>query len=128
MKQDFKSTEKRLSILTDSERKIIYSLPNFTNLERRHYFDLEKIEEDIVHNKLNGLNSKLYFILQLGYFKCSSRFFKFSFDEVVEDIEYILGKFFPKQSFNFNTIKQHCDRKTIFNHQSTILKLYCNLM
>lgn len=124
MKQDFKSTEKRLSILTDSERKIIYSLPNFTNLERRHYFDLEKIEEDIVHNKLNGLNSKLYFILQLGYFKCSSRFFKFSFDEVVEDIEYILGKFFPKQSFNFNTIKQHCDRKTIFNHQSTILKLF----
>ena len=122
MQQKFKSTEKRLSILTNSEKSFIYDLPKFTNLERKHYFNLEKIEEDIVHNKLNGLNSKVYFVLQLGYFKLSSRFFKFNFDEVVEDIEYILRNLFPEQELN--EIKQHCDRKTIFNHQSTILKLF----
>ena len=112
----------RLSILTDSERKFIYGLPKFTNLERKHFFDLEKIEEDIVHKKLNGINSKIYFILQLGYFKFSHKFFRFSFDEALEDIQYILEKYFPDQSLN--KIKQGCNRKTIFSHQSIILKLF----
>ena len=60
MEQNFKNSEKRLSILTNSEREFIYGLPKFTNLERKHFFDLEKIEEDIVHKKLNGINSKIY--------------------------------------------------------------------
>lgn len=58
----------RLSILTNSEKKFIYDLPRFSNSERKHYFDLEKIEEDILHEKLIGINSRVYFILQLGYF------------------------------------------------------------
>lgn len=122
MTQTFKSFHERLSILTDSERSFIYDLPNFTNLERKHYFDLEKIEKDIVANKLNGITSKIYFILQLGYFKLSHRFFKFTFNEVVGDIAYILEKYFPEQPLK--TIKQNCDRKTIFNHQSIILNLF----
>ena len=122
MQQNFKNSAKRLSILTDSERKFIYGIPKFTSLERKYYFDLEKIEEEIVYTKLNGINSKIYFILQLGYFKLSHRFFKITFDEVVEDIAYILEKYFPKQSLS--TIKRNCDRKTIFYHQSIILKLF----
>ena len=106
----------------DSERSFIYDLQNFANLERKHYFDLEKIEKDIIANKLNGINSKIYFILQLGYFKLSHRFFKFIFNEVVGDVAYILEKYFPEQSLK--NIKQNCDRKTIFNHQSIILKLF----
>jgi len=51
--QDSKKSEKRLTILSDSEKKIIYDLPKFSSLERKHYFDLEKIEEEIVNEKLN---------------------------------------------------------------------------
>ena len=43
MNQNFKNTEKRLSILENSERKHLYGLPKFTNLERKHFFELEKI-------------------------------------------------------------------------------------
>ena len=75
-----------------------------------------------MYNQLNGVNSKVYFILQLGYFKFSYRFFKFAFNDVIEDIEYILEQYFPKHSPNI--IKKACDRKTIFNHHSIILKLF----
>ena len=71
----------RLSILTPSERKVIYDLPKFSNLEREHFFDLEKVEEGIIHEKLMGINSRVYFILQLGYFECSYKCFKFDFSE-----------------------------------------------
>ena len=81
------SFHERLSILTDSEREFIYGLPKFTNLERKHCFDLEKIEEDIVREKLHGINSKIYFILQLAYFKFSHKFFQINFREVAEDVE-----------------------------------------
>ena len=122
MNHNKKSFYERLSILTNSERELIYGLPKFNNLERKYFFDLEKIEEDIVFKKLNGINSKIYFILQLGYFKFSNKFFKFGFYEVLEDIQYILAQYFPEQLLK--EVKQDCNRKTIFHHQSIILKLF----
>ena len=106
--KNLRNSERRLSILTSSERKLIYDLPKFITQERKIYFDLEKIEENIIHNQLNGINSKVYFILQLGYFKASYRFFKFNFDEAVEDIEYIFEKYFPEYD---NTIKKGCNKE-----------------
>ena len=97
-------------------------MPRFNNVERKHFFYLEKIEKDIVHKQLNGINSKIYFILQLGYFKFSHKFFKLNFHDVLEDIQYILNEYFSNHAFH--TIKENCNRKTIFNHQSIILKLF----
>ena len=54
MSQNLQFTE-RLAILTDSERKLIYELPKFALKERKFYFNLEKIEEDILREKLSGL-------------------------------------------------------------------------
>lgn len=88
----------RLTILSTSERKIIYDLPNFTKQERELYFQLEKIEEDIVFNQLHGLNSRIYFVLQLAYFKASYRFFKFNLSEIAQDVEHILQKYFSENS------------------------------
>ena len=112
----------RLSILTSSEREIIYGLPKLTNLERKHLFDLEKIEEDIVYEKLSGINSRVYFILQLGYFKFSHKFFKFNFNEVLEDVEYILEKYFPNNTID--DLGTACNKKARLNHHSIILKLF----
>ena len=113
---------KRLSILTNSERKLIYDIPNFTNQERKYYFNLKTLEQDIVFNQLNGINSRIYFILQLGYFKASFRFFKFNFCNILEDTQYILQKYFPEHLENLD--KEKCNKKTILNHRSTILKLF----
>jgi TnpA family transposase len=120
--QNLKSFNERLTILSASERKLIYDLPNFTKQERELYFQLEKIEEDIVFNQLHGLNSRIYFVLQLAYFKASYRFFKFNLSEVAQDVEHILQRYFPENSSS--SVRDSCDRKTTLNHQSIILKLF----
>ncbi len=122
MTQDLKNSDKRLSILTNSERNFIYDIPSFTNQEKKHYFQLNKMEEDIIYNKLRGLNSRIYFILQLGYFKASFRFFKFSFNEVKNDIEYILEKHFPNSSIDQVNIT--CNKKVRLNHCLIIQNLF----
>ena len=122
MKQNSKAFHERISILTNSERNFIYGIPKFTNLERKHYFDLEKIEKDSIYEKLSATSSKVYFILQLGYFKFSHRFFKFSFDDVLEDFEYILALYFP--AYSINTVNKNCERKTLLKHHAIILQLY----
>lgn len=121
MSQNLQFTE-RLAILTDPERKLIYDLPQFTLQERKFYFNLEKIEEDILREKLSGLNSKIYFILQLGYFKSSYRFFRFKFHEGLEDVKYILEKYFPQNTVH--ELNQICNKKARLNHCAIILKLF----
>lgn len=62
----------RLQILTDQEYSAIYDLPIFDDAERRHYFSLTDLELDALKLRVvNGKDtpSKLYFIIQLGYFK-----------------------------------------------------------
>ncbi len=114
--------DKRLSLLSISEKNIIYNIPNFNQRERKFYFDLKEIEKDFVFNKLSGLNSKIQFILQLGYFKATFRFFNFNFCDVSYDIQYILQKHFPKHSIN--NIEKKCTKKTILKHRTIILKLF----
>ena len=75
MIKNSESYENRISILTPLERKFIYDIPKFTNLEKRHYFHLSDTKKNIVYNELRGISSRTYFIIQLGYFKASFRFF-----------------------------------------------------
>jgi len=68
----------RLQILTAQEIVAIYDRPRFTDMERRHYFSL--IESELSSVKLRSINgqaasSKLYFILQVGYFKAKHLIF-----------------------------------------------------
>ena len=114
--------DKRLSLLSISEKNIIYNIPNFNQRERKFYFDLKEIDKDFIFNKLSGLNSKIQFILQLGYFKATFRFFNFNFCDVSDDIQYILQKHFPKHSIN--NIEKKCTKKTILKHRTIILKLF----
>ena len=88
----------RLQILTDQDAWAIYGRPNFNNVERRHYFLLSELELNLL--KLNSINkkvvsSKLYFILQFGYFKAKHLFFQFDYVEVKDDVEFILNIYMP---------------------------------
>jgi TnpA family transposase len=85
---------KRLKILTKSEIQQLYDLPNFTYKEKDIYFSLNPLEEKEVQ-LLRTFPSKIYFILQLGYFKSKKIFFVFEFHEVQEDTQYIVERYFP---------------------------------
>lgn len=87
------NTKNRLKILTTDGINRLYSRPVFTPKERVQYFSLSQVEKELLYT-LRSIKSKVYFILQLGYFKSKHLFFQFKLSEVQEDIQYILKVYF----------------------------------
>ena len=58
---------KRLYLLSEAEIDELYAIPIFNQEERGIYFDLNKAELDAL-DQLTTTKTRLYFILQLGYF------------------------------------------------------------
>ena len=112
-------TGKRLKILTKNEINELYSLPSFTHEDRAQFFSLNASEMKELEN-LRTISSKVHFILQLGYFKTKKMFFVLDIQEMKEDIEYILQKYFPKIN-GFPNIE--ITKPTRLSQQACILKL-----
>jgi hypothetical protein len=84
MKKPENVQKKRLRILGDDEIEAIYGRPRFTQEERIEYFSLSPTEKAALE-QLHSIKSRIYFILQLGYFKARHLFVAFSIREVFED-------------------------------------------
>jgi hypothetical protein len=113
-----KNAGKRLSILSTSEINKLYSLPQFNDEQRSYYFFLDDLEKKEIES-LKTLHSKLNFVLQLGYFKYNSMFFKVELKKVPKDINYILIEYFNSAKIPKNKISQ----KIQSANQSRILKV-----
>jgi TnpA family transposase len=113
---------RRLKILGSEEIRNIFGLPDFTMEERLEYFTLVASESKFL-DELRSLTSKLYFILQAGYFKARRLFFNFELDEVVEDVEYVLQTHFPDRTVNFEDLRTVA-KNTRLNGQQVLLRLY----
>ena len=85
--------QKRLNILGDDEFTAIFGRPHFTYEDRCHYFLLSQPEKELLQ-RLRSINSKAYFVLQLGYFKAKHQFFVFDLQDVEEDFQYVLKEHF----------------------------------
>lgn len=112
---------KRLSILSPSEKQSIYQRPVFTKEERAIYFAMNSAEENIIKTELRGISSKVIFILQLGYFRSLFKFFKFDVGDVEKDIIFILQEYFPEQSLDDINL---CNKKARIHHCTLIKALY----
>ena len=108
----------RLKILGDDEIAALYGLPRLTPEQRIEYFSLSARERSALET-LGTIQSRIYFLLQLGYFKARQMFFAISAEEVQEDIRYILETHFPScRSTHFAVSKN-----TQTRHQLLILEL-----
>ena len=119
--EENESYSTRLTILKPDEIKLIYDIPMFSNEERETYFDLSHEEKNAL-NKLRTLNSKINFILQLGYFKFKYRFFSFKLSEVEEDFKFIVERHFNKNNFDIKKISD-VSRITVTENKNIILML-----
>ena len=91
----------RLQILSNQEVLAIYDRPIFNDVEQRHYFSLTEIE--LIFLKLRPVNgkdtsSKLYFIIQLGYFKAKHLFFGFNYNNIEDDVRFIMNVYMPNDT------------------------------
>ncbi|MEO0012914.1 MAG: hypothetical protein RLZZ535_1303, partial [Cyanobacteriota bacterium] len=112
--------QKRLQILGDDEIENLYGFPRFTSEEQMEYFTLLPKEFAAIE-QLPRVRSRIYTILQLGYFKARHLFFTFSFSIVKMDLKHIQSRYFP----NFQLDKLELGKVTRLNQQRLILKL-CN--
>lgn len=67
------STLKRLYLLPEAEIADLYARPIFNKTEQRLYFEMNQIELEKL-GQLGTLKTKVYFILQLAYFKAKAEF------------------------------------------------------
>jgi hypothetical protein len=63
--------DKRLKILDEGEVAALFAPPDFTDEERQAYFSLSPVESAALKDLT--IKSRIYCILQLGYFKPTFR-------------------------------------------------------
>ena len=112
------TAQRRLQILGLDEVEAIYQRPNFTPEEREAYFSFTP-EELATAKQFHSIKSRIYFLLQLGYFKARHLFFVFSIREVFADARYIVSTYFPDFQFTFFQI----NKVTRLKQQQQILQL-----
>jgi hypothetical protein len=117
--QTTNTTQKRLRILGDDEIQALYGRPHFTDDERLEYFALSPTEKAALE-QLHSIKSRIYFFLQLGYFKSHHLFFVFDLPDVEEDARYIQTQYFP----DFQLDDLDITKVTRLRQQSLILELF----
>lgn len=111
---------KRLYLLSAAEVEHLYARPEFNADEREIYFALNSIEQEALAEYSNT-KTRLFFILQLGYFKAKSQFFTFTLEEVRDDVNYILSQLFNKKDLS---LSGQISREYISLQKQTILKFF----
>jgi hypothetical protein len=83
-----------LQVLGEAEIEAIYGRPLFNHEERVLYFSLSELEKATL-KQFHTIRSRIFYLLQLGYFKARQRFFAFSIQDVAADADYVRRVYFP---------------------------------
>ena len=110
---------KRIQILSETEKNDLYCIPLYNPHERNEYFELSKPEQAYL-NKYNTARTRIYFILQLGYFKAKQQFFNFDFHDVKHDVKHLKKTMFQNTKLKFD---KGISRKIRSKQIEDILKL-----
>ncbi len=114
------SNLKRLYLLPEAEVADLYARPIFNQEEQLLYFKMNQVELDAL-GQFGTIKTKVYFILQLAYFKAKNQFFTFEFDDAQPDIEYVLAKFFKKTN---QILQGSITRQRVSQQKQVILNLF----
>jgi TnpA family transposase len=110
---------RRLQILGEDEIEAVYGRPIFNYEERALYFSLSAPEKATL-NQFHTFQSRIFYILQLGYFKVRQQFFAFTIQDVVADASHVQQTYFSDYpSMDFSIAKG-----TRLKQQRAILDLF----
>jgi len=106
----------QLQILTAAERTEFESLPVFSRAERQRYFQIPP-NLDAVFTTLRTPTNQVYFLLRLGYFRATGRFFPGPYPAA--DIADVVGKlgFLP----GLIAVDDYDEKATASRHRKLIL-------
>ena len=115
----------RLRILSEEEIEKFYKIPKLSDADRNDIFKLDEYDNNYL-STLSSIESRINYILQLGYFHVSQYFFAFKFSAVHEDVLFILDTYFPNDTMSTKESKTS-NRQYYANRQSILLKYKMNL-
>jgi len=115
-------SKKQINLLTEAEIKDIYARPIFNDIERDYFFRLSDGEHNLL-KKYVSIKSKVFLVLQIGYFKAMQQFYKFSLGEVEDDVNYIIKKHYSSNE-NKKKLSGTLWKENYSEQKSDILKLY----
>ena len=93
----------RLALLTPAEQDALYGLPDFDDTQRQEFLSLTETELSLACNR-TGTHYQAWCILQIGYFKAKQTFFRFAWDDVPDDLAFVLSRYFPEQACELHPI------------------------
>jgi TnpA family transposase len=104
----------RLAVLTPAEQDALYGLPDFDDAQRSEYLSLTEQELALACGR-TGLHYQAWCILQIGYFKAKQTFFRFGWDEVSDDLIFILSRYFPGELFESHQVstREHYTQRAL---------------
>lgn len=111
---------KRIQLLPDAEIAELYARPVFNSVERELYFNLTDTERTLIADYAD-MNTRIYFILQLAYFKAKQQFFKFDFENVMDDVQYLITRYYSNTK---QKLSGSLSRYYIKNQKQKILNLF----
>ena len=106
-----------IKVLSKVDRKTFETPPKFSDEERNHYFSTDGWVEAFA-GTLRGSKNKIAFVLQLGYFRSSNRFYDHSFFHH-DDIDFV-GRFLGLPSEEIHVAK--LSYPTHWRHRNAILE------
>lgn len=86
---------KRIQLLSSTEVEELYARPDFNTHEQYLYFALTPLEREALA-QFSQTKTRIFFILQLGYFKAKQQFFNFTLDEVNSDVKFIVDTYYTE--------------------------------
>lgn len=101
------ANKKRIALLSDSEIDDIYDFPEFNDHERELYFSFNSAHWAII-NSNDIVTSQIHTMLKIAYFRAKQFFYKFDFELMLEDMKYLLEKYFDKNQL----LPESIDRRT----------------
>ena len=100
------SKGKLLAVLSPAEQLALYGLPDFDDAQRQEYLSLTETELALT-NIRPGVHAQVWCILQIGYFKAKNTFFHFTWEDVQEDLAFVLSRYFADQVFAPKVVSKH---------------------
>ncbi len=110
----------RITLLSSPEIDELYNLPNFNRQDMEFFFSLSD-DDYLLIAKYRTTKLKIYFILQLGYFRATHKFYNFKLEDVSAEVAYLTTKYFDN---SVRTIVNSPYRVIIKSQQEVILKLH----
>lgn len=115
-------TKSRINLLSNIQLDQLYTRPNFTQQEIECFFALESNDYNYLR-KYRTLKNKIYFIIQLGYFRAKQQLYDFNLEEISQEVTYITNTYFNNADSIRNLVGKPY-REIIKSQQNEILALY----